>query len=253
MFAPTNPRPTRPTTSAADSRSPRSTSSTTSRRSTRRRRRDSGPCGPSGTLDCRGADSVGRARPPAGQDGRRHRRPRRRRRRARRDAERRRHGGRATSSPRSTPAPGAGRTLFDTGFIGTDAIKVAFIYRPATVDAGRRLRHPRLVRRPALHRHPQPAGADPDVRGGRHRRAVHGRDQPPQVEGLGVRRLGDPDRLDGQGNCPAPAPRPRAALADHLAALDAAAATPTSSSSATSTRTAARTRSRRSRPPATST
>ena len=62
-----------------------------------------------------------------------------------RDAERRRRGRRATSSPRSTPGPApAPYALVDTGSIGTDAIKVAFIYRPSTVTPVGAVRDPRL-------------------------------------------------------------------------------------------------------------
>ena len=95
----------------------------------------------------------------------------------------------AASSPGSTrcSAPGTYASI-DTGVIGTDAIRVGLIYKPAVVTPVGALQGPDLGRRPALHRHAEPAGAGPDVRGERHRRALHGRRQPPQVQGLGLQR-----------------------------------------------------------------
>ena len=96
---------------------------------------------------------------------------------------------------------GAGTyAAIDTGVIGTDAIKVGLIYKPASVTPVGAFKmltsavDPRFIdtrSRPV-------AGAD--VRGERNRRTLHRRRQPPQVEGLGMR-LGDPDAGDGQGNC----------------------------------------------------
>ncbi len=54
--------------------------------------------------------------------------------------------------------------------------------------AGRCVRRPRQHRRPALRRHGQPADDQPDLRRGRRRRPLHGLGQPPEVQGLGLRR-----------------------------------------------------------------
>ena len=70
--------------------------------------------------------------------------------------------------------------------------------------------------RPALHRHEEPARPRPDVRGARHRRPLHGRGEPPQVQGL---RLppGRPGHGDGQGNCNQTRKAAAQALVDWLA------------------------------------
>ena len=96
--------------------------------------------------------------------------------------------------------------------LGTDAIKVGFVYRPGVrhAERGRRRAQHRRVR--PLHalerrRHrPQPAGAGADLLRQRHGREGHGRRQPPQEQGLGcadnVSPVGpDPDTGDGQGEC----------------------------------------------------
>ncbi len=73
--------------------------------------------------------------------------------------------------------------------------------------------------RSELHRQPEPAGADPDVRAGGHGRAVHGRGEPLQVEGL---RLHDadpaiPTRSTGRATAPSRGTNAALALADYLA------------------------------------
>ncbi len=83
--------------------------------------------------------------------------------------------------------PGTYATI-DTGTIGTDAIKVGIIYRTATVVPVGSHAILDSTRRSTVHRHQEPAGARPDLRGDRHRRPVHGGGQPPQVEGIGLRR-----------------------------------------------------------------
>ena len=68
------------------------------------------------------------------------------------------------SSPGSTRALGAGTYAFvDTGVIGTDEIKVALIYKPASVSPVGAFDDHHVGRRPALRRHPQPAVAGADV------------------------------------------------------------------------------------------
>ena len=68
-------------------------------------------------------------------------------------------------------AMGAGTYAFiNTGVIGTDEIKVALIYKPAVVDAGRRVQDDHDGDRPAVHRHAQPAVARADVPAERDRR-----------------------------------------------------------------------------------
>ena len=85
--------------------------------------------------------------------------------------------------------PGVGPyDAIDTGVIGTDAIRVGIIYRQRRRQAGRRLQDPRLDRRPPVHRHEEPALGRPDLRRHRDRRPVHGRRQPPEVEGLRLQR-----------------------------------------------------------------
>ena len=112
-------------------------------------------------------------------------------------------------------APGT-YDFIDTGYIGTDAIKQAFVYKTAHGHAGRRLRPADLSGRPAVRRRAQPAGADPDLRGELHRRAGDRRGQPLEEQGLGLwcgRRL----PADGSGNCDATRTEAAEALADHLA------------------------------------
>ena len=82
----------------------------------------------------------------------------------------------------------------DTGPIGTDAIRVGLIYRSdrlapvgdfAILDSSV---DPRFIDTQ------EPAGPGPDLRGPRDRRPVHGRRQPPQVQGLGLQRRRRPRR-----------------------------------------------------------
>ncbi len=72
----------------------------------------------------------------------------------------------------------------DTGVIGGDEIKVAFLYKPARVKPVRGVCHPRQQRGPDLHRHQEPACIGADLCALSDRRPLHGGDQPPQVEGL---------------------------------------------------------------------
>ena len=61
-------------------------------------------------------------------------------------------------------AMGAGTYAYvDTGVIGTDEIKTALIYKPAKVRPGRRVPAADRGGRPAIQRHPQPAGAGADL------------------------------------------------------------------------------------------
>ena len=74
-----------------------------------------------------------------------------------------------------------------TGTIGTDAIKVAIIYKPRTVSPVGAYADSRQQRRSTLHRHQEPSGARPEF----HRlvgQRVHGGGQPSEVQGLRLRR-----------------------------------------------------------------
>ena len=96
-------------------------------------------------------------------------------------------------------APGT-YAYVDTGTIGGDAIKTALVYRAATVTPVGPSTVLDLGGRSPLRRHPQPPGADPDVRAEGHRRPGHDRPQPLQVQGVGVRghRRPRPGRRPGQ-------------------------------------------------------
>ena len=114
----------------------------------------------------RGANSV-RVRPPGGED--RHRAEGDRRRHRRTDGDRERRAAPTarspTSSPRSTRRRAPGTYAFiDTGVIGTDAIKVALIYKPAAVTPVGAWKILTTADRPALHRHDEPPGTGADVR-----------------------------------------------------------------------------------------
>jgi predicted extracellular nuclease len=111
--------------------------------------------------------------------------------------------------------------------IGTDAIRVGLIYKPAKVRPSG-LQAPDVRRRPAFHRHEEPAGAGADVRGAGDRRALHGRRQPPEVEGIGVCRHRRPDIGDGQGNCNVTRTNAAKALVDWLATDPTGSGDPTS-------------------------
>ena len=144
---------------------------------------DSGPCGASQTLDCRGADSAAelalqRAKLLAALSTM--------------DAD-------IFGLMEMENTPGVnplqdivaglpGYDYINTGVIGTDAIRVGFIYKTSAVAAGRGPRDPGQHGRPSLHRHAQPPGACADLRGGGHRRAAHGRRQPLEEQGLRLRR-----------------------------------------------------------------
>ena len=83
-------------------------------------------------------------------------------------------------------APGT-YAFIDTGVVGTDPIRVGDHLQAGRVTpVGRR--DPDQRSRPALHRHEEPPVAGPDVRAERDRWPLHGRRQPPQVEGLRLRR-----------------------------------------------------------------
>ena len=134
-----NPRPAAPRRSAARCASPRRTRSTSSSRSTPTTSDTGpGPCGGNANLDCRGADAdqprrVHAAARQAAADARRHQR---RRHRAQRDREhaRRRPARRSDRGivPGLNALLGAGTyASINTGVIGTDAIKVGLIYKPA--------------------------------------------------------------------------------------------------------------------------
>ena len=190
------PSPTRARTgrrtSAATSPSPRSTSSTTSRRWTA------------------AAPTPRRSSSASGQDHRGDHEARRRRRRPDRDREQRR-AAIADLVAGLNAASGAGTYAYiNTGVIGTDEIKVAFVYKPATVtpvgdhailDSSVDPRFIDTLNRPALAQTFQVE---------RERGRVHRGRQPPEVEGLGLQRRGDPDTGDGSGNCNVTrTPRPR--------------------------------------------
>ncbi len=86
-------------------------------------------------------------------------------------------------------AMGAGTYAFiDTGVIGTDEIKVALIYKPASVTPVGAYKIITSAHRSALHRHQEPAVARADVPEELERREAHGRRQPPEVEGLRLQR-----------------------------------------------------------------
>ena len=95
--------------------------------------------------------------------------------------------------------------------------------------AGRRVQDPDVGGRPAVHRHEEPAVARADLRGERHRRALHGRRQPPQVEGLRLqrRRRPRPRRRPGQLQPDPPGAPPRRSSTGSRPTRPAA-ATPTS-------------------------
>ena len=93
-----------------------------------------------------------------------------------------------------------GYDYIDTGTIGTDAIKVGLIYRPAAVTpVGTHAILTTAVDPRFIDTKSRPV-ARPDLRGQRHRRPVHRRRQPPQEQGLGVqrRRRPRPRRRPGQ-------------------------------------------------------
>ena len=86
------------------------------------------------------------------------------------------------------------RLYVPTGFIGTDVIAVGFIYDTATVGLDGQLRDPRFVGEPGVHRRREPPGAGADLhRSGQQQQRHRGR-QPPQVEGLALRRRRQPRR-----------------------------------------------------------
>ncbi len=61
---------------------------------------------------------------------------------------------------------GAGTyALVETGAIGTDAIKVALIYKPATVSLLGSYRHPRFFSGSSLPRYQEPPNAGPVLHG----------------------------------------------------------------------------------------
>jgi hypothetical protein len=115
-------------------------------------------------------------------------------------------------------ASGAGTySYIATGVVGTDEIKVAFVYRSADRDSARGLRHPRLVGRPALPRHQEPARPRPELPDERKRRRLHRRRQPPQVQGLGLQRRARSRHRRRLGQLQPHADGGRKALVDWLA------------------------------------
>jgi predicted extracellular nuclease len=177
----------------------------------------SGPCGPSGTMDCRGADSeVERVRQltkiVAGL--------------AEIDAdvagliEIQNDQGAATKqivdALNEATAPGTYAAI-DTGFIGTDAIKVALIYQPGSVtpvgayevfDSQDDARFDDTKNRPVLIQ-----TFEENATGARFTIAVNHL----KSKGSVCTDVGDPDLGDGQGNCNLTRTKAAQALADFLA------------------------------------
>lgn len=173
-----------------------------------------GPCGPSGTMDCRGADSeVERQRQlakiVAGL--------------AEIDAdvvgliEIQNDTGAATgqivAALNDATAPGTYAAI-DTGYIGTDAIKVALVYQPGAVtpvggyevfDSSDDPRFDDTRNRPVLIQ-----TFEENATGARFTIAVN------HLKSKGSACTGDPDLRDGQGNCNITRTRAAQALADHL-------------------------------------
>ncbi len=176
----------------------------------------SGPCGPSGTLDCRGADS---------------------------EAELERQRTKMVAAITAidpdiaglmeiqnddasvddvvaslNAVAGAGTYSFvDTGFIGTDAIKVGLIYQPAAVqpvgdhailDSSVDPRFIDTLNRPVLIQTFEEVAT-----GERFTIAVNHL----KSKGSSCNSVSDPDRLDGQANCPGTRTSAAEALVDYLA------------------------------------
>jgi predicted extracellular nuclease len=177
---------------------------------------NAGPCGPSGTLDCRGADSEAelvrqRTKIVAAL--------------AEIDADvfgfmeiQNDEGQTANSIVAALNAvPGAGPyAAIDTGFIGTDAIKVALIYKPASVEPVGDFAvldstvDPRFIdtrNRPALIQTFEQVGTDERFTVAVNHFKSKGSACTPD----------DPDLGDGQGNCPLTRTAAAQALADYLA------------------------------------
>jgi predicted extracellular nuclease len=176
---------------------------------------NAGPCGPSGTLDCRGADSDAelvrqRTKIVAAL--------------AEIDAdvfgfmEIQNDEGQTTNSiVAALNAAGAGPyAAIDTGFIGTDAIKVALIYKPATVEPVGDFAildstvDPRFIdtrNRPALIQTFEQVRTDERFTVAVNHFKSKGSACTPD----------DPDLGDGQGNCPVTRTQAARALADYLA------------------------------------
>jgi predicted extracellular nuclease/methionine-rich copper-binding protein CopC len=174
-----------------------------------------GPCGPTGGADCRGADSAAELE----------------RQRAKTVAaitaidpdvaglvEIQNDGGAATedlvAGLNAATAPGT-YDYVRTGVIGTDAIKQAFVYQPATVrpvgayavlDSSVDPRYVDTANRPALAQTFQEVAT-----GERFTVAVN------HFKSKGSACTGDPDLLDGQGNCNVTRTRAAQALAEWLA------------------------------------
>jgi hypothetical protein len=144
----------------------------------------SGPCGPTGGADCRGADSAAELE----------------RQRAKIVAaltaidphiagliEIQNDAGAATAdlvaALNTATAPGT-YAFVETGTIGSDAIKQAFVYQPAAVRPVGEGGVLTSAGRPALRRHGQPARAGADLRRGGDGRAGDRGRQPLQVQGL---------------------------------------------------------------------
>ena len=228
----TSPTPTRgrslPRPSAGTCRWPRSTCSTTSTATA--------AVSPGGRRlpDRTGRQQPRRVQPPARQDHRRHHRARRRRRRAD-GARERRHRARSsarsrTSSPGSTrpPAPATTTSSTPASSAPTPSGWGSSTSRPSSPrSASTRSSTPRSTRRfiDTL----QPAVDRPDVRAQRDGARVHGRGEPPQVEGLRLRCRRRPGHRRRAGQLQ-PHPHDRRRSAGRLARrpIPPAAATPTS-------------------------
>ena len=175
-----------------------------------------GPCGPSGTLDCRGADSAAelerqRAKIVAAL--------------AEMDADvvgliEIQNDAVASTQALVNALNAAGEGPYEaieTGTIGTDAIKVALIYRTAAVKPVGQFKvlttaiDPRFIdtlNRPALIQTFEQVGT-----GERLTVAVNHF----KSKGSNCNAVGDPDTLDGQGNCAVTRTNAALALADYLA------------------------------------
>ena len=224
-----------PATPTASGRSTRSVARSTSSRPTRARRARRAVGGDVAVGGDEPAQLLQHLRPaaPAGVGGAAHRLPRRRQPGGVRPAvaqDRRRHhqvnadvlgvneiendgygpdSAIQTSSTGSTTRTAPGTYAFidvdaatgQVDALGTDAIKVGMIYKPAAVTpvGHTAVAQHRGVRQRRRHRPAQPAVARPGLRGQRDRRRLRRRRQPPQVQGLARARA--PDAGDGQGNC----------------------------------------------------
>ena len=103
-------------------------------------------------------------------------------------------------------APGT-YSYIDTGTIGTDAIRVGLLYKTAKMTPVGAFKVLDQCRRPALHRHAQPADTRADLPAVRFRGEDHRRSEPPEVEGFGLRRR-PRHRRRGRATATSPGLRP---------------------------------------------